>query len=138
MRHVITNSPDHMNDADGRENMTARQYDLPVVRGKARADEITAAVLADVDPRSHVNVVREREPSPRPNTRHGRPSARLDARTVLAHFGNVGAQGNPEQARNIDRGHVARACSRCWFVRLDVGAGDAHRQRSRLRCETCD
>lgn len=59
MRHVITNSPDHMNDADGRENMTARQYDLPVVRGKARADEITAAVLADVDPRSHVNVVHD-------------------------------------------------------------------------------
>ena len=59
MRNVFTNSPDHMNDSDGRENMTPRPYDLPAVRGKARADEITAAVQNNTEPRYHGDVVHD-------------------------------------------------------------------------------
>ena len=58
-RHVYTNSPDHLNDSDGRAPIDVPQYALPVARGANRAHEIAMSIDADVDASNHATYVHD-------------------------------------------------------------------------------
>jgi len=58
-RHVYTNSPDHMNDSDGRAPMDVPNYVLPLARGANRAHEIAMSIEVDVDASPHADYIHD-------------------------------------------------------------------------------